>query len=223
MSQIPDFFPKIRKNVAFTYKETASDQAFLELESPKDLLEVVKALEPVYEQLLDLTIIDYLHYRKSSWPTTTASWQGYNRAAAAHWEEQLANAFQAGRFSWAAVLRSYRFNHVLQIQAPIPATLEIASVCGVWPAANWYEREAYDLFGVIFIGHPDLRRLLSDYSFVGHPLRKDYPMMGYEELRYDGTERRCLYERHDQTQRMSIPKVIRLSDDSDNRGADVTV
>lgn len=218
MSRLPDFFPHISESVVFNYIESVPGQGILELESPKDLIKVVKALQPIYEQLLDLTVIDYLHYLKSSWPTATASWHGYNKASAAHWEEQISNAFQEGRFSWVAVLRSYAFNHVLQLQSPIPATLEVPSVVTIWGGANWYEREVYDLFGIVFIGHPDLRRLLSDYSFVGHPLRKDYPMMGYDELRYDGVERRCLYEKHHQTQRMSIPKVIRRSHASENGG-----
>lgn len=218
MPCLPDFFPKISENLSVSYHEITAGQGLLKMENSNDLLAVLNLLKPIYEQLLDLTVIDYLHYLKSSWPTTAASWQGYNRASAAHWEEQLSNAFQDGRFFWVAVLRSYAFNHVLQLQVPIPATLEISSVVNFWAGANWYEREAYDLFGIVFTGHPDLRRLLSDYSFVGHPMRKDYPMMGYEELRYDGAERRCVYERHDQTQRMSIPKVIRRAEPSANGG-----
>ena len=73
-------------------------------------------------------------------------------------------------------------------------TAPVASLTGLFPAADWYEREAYDLFGVVFAGHPDLRRLLTDYGFDGHPLRKDFPMTGYVEVRYDDQQKRVVYE-----------------------------
>lgn len=209
MSQLPKFFPKdlIKKDTK--YAEIESNQGLLKLGATADLIEVCTRLKLYYEQLLDLTIVDRLHYGQSPWPTQTTSAQGYNRAAAAHWEELLDSAFVKGRFVWVAVLRSYAQHHTLIVQAPVPESLDLPSVMSLWPSANWYEREAYDLFGVVFLDHPDLRRILSDYGFVGHPLRKDYPMMGYDDIRYDGSRGQCVFEPHGQQQRMSIPKVIR--------------
>ena len=85
----------------------------------------------------------------------------------------------------------------------------IHSLVDVWPAANWFEREAFDLFGVIFEGHPDLRRLLTDYGFVGHPFRKDFPTSGYVEMRYDPEQRRVLYQPVTIEPRENVPRVIR--------------
>lgn len=88
----------------------------------------------------------------------------------------------------------------------------VHSLVDVWPSANWFEREAFDLFGVIFEGHPDLRRLLTDYGFVGHPFRKDFPTTGYVEMRYDPEQRRVLYQPVTIEPRENVPRVIR--DDS---------
>lgn len=85
----------------------------------------------------------------------------------------------------------------------------VHSLVDVWASANWYEREAFDLFGVIFEGHPDLRRLLTDYGFVGHPFRKDFPTTGYVEMRYDPEQRRVLYQPVTIDPRENVPRVIR--------------
>ncbi|WP_051482983.1 NADH-quinone oxidoreductase subunit C [Thioalkalivibrio sp. HK1] len=85
----------------------------------------------------------------------------------------------------------------------------IPSVREIWPVADWYEREAFDLFGILFDGHPDLRRILTDYGFVGHPFRKDFPLIGEVEMRYDPTRRRVIYEPVSITPRTLVPKVIR--------------
>ena len=86
---------------------------------------------------------------------------------------------------------------------------KIASVNGIWPSANWYEREAFDLFGIVFEGHPDLRRLLTDYGFKGHPFRKDFPLVGEVEMRYDAATEQCIYEPVSIKERVLVPKVIR--------------
>lgn len=86
---------------------------------------------------------------------------------------------------------------------------QVPSVIKLWPAANWYEREAFDLFGVFFDGHPDLRRLLTDYGFVGHPFRKDFPLTGHVEVRYDATKGRVVYQPVTIKHRTLVPKTIR--------------
>ena len=98
------------------------------------------------------------------------------------------------RFDVVYHLLSPRLNQRVRIKAPIGEGETIPSACATFPAADWFERETYDMFGVLFTGHPDLRRILTDYGFEGHPLRKDFPMTGYVEVRYDDIEKRVVYE-----------------------------
>ncbi len=98
------------------------------------------------------------------------------------------------RFDVVIHLLSPKHNRRIRIKVPTDEGVPVPSLTGLYPAANWYEREAYDLFGIIFSGHPDLRRILTDYGFDGHPLRKDFPMTGYVEVRYDETQKRVVYE-----------------------------
>jgi len=94
----------------------------------------------------------------------------------------------------------------------------VDSVVGVWSGANWFEREAFDLLGIIYSGHPDLRRILTDYGFIGHPLRKDFPLVGQVEMRYDANKQRVIYEPVTIEERVNIPRIIR----DDNRYAERT-
>lgn len=98
------------------------------------------------------------------------------------------------RFDVVTHLLSPKHNRRIRIKVATDEATPVASLTSLYPGANWFEREAYDLFGVLFAGHPDLRRLLSDYGFEGHPLRKDFPMTGYVELRYDDEQKRVVYE-----------------------------
>ncbi len=98
------------------------------------------------------------------------------------------------RFDVVTHLLSPKHNRRIRIKVATDEETPIPSLSGLYPAANWFEREAYDLFGVLFTGHPDLRRLLTDYGFDGHPLRKDFPMTGYVEVRYDDERKRVVYE-----------------------------
>ena len=113
-----------------------------------------------------------------------------------------------------AHLLSYRLNHRLRLRcyAPDSEMPVVPSLTGVWASADWFEREAFDLFGILFQGHTDLRRILTDYGFVGHPFRKDFPLVGNVETRYDPERRRVVYEPVSITPRVLVPRVIR--DDS---------
>ena len=97
----------------------------------------------------------------------------------------------------------------LRVFCPDDELPVVDSVIGVWPAANWYEREAFDLYGIVFTGHPDLRRILTDYGFVGHPFRKDFPLSGNVEMRYDPDQQRVIYQPVTIEPREIVPRVIR--------------
>ena len=97
----------------------------------------------------------------------------------------------------------------LRVFCPDDAFPAVDTIIGVWPSANWYEREAFDLYGIVFQGHPDLRRILTDYGFVGHPFRKDFPVMGYVEMRYDPEQKRVIYQPVTIEPREIVPRVWR--------------
>ncbi len=103
----------------------------------------------------------------------------------------------------------------LRVFAPDDEFPIVDSVIGVWPAANWYEREAFDLYGIVFTGHPDLRRILTDYGFVGHPFRKDFPLSGNVEMRYDPDQQRVIYQPVTIEPREIVPRVIRVENYAD--------
>jgi NADH-quinone oxidoreductase subunit C len=101
---------------------------------------------------------------------------------------------RANRFDVVYHLLSPRLNQRVRVKLDTDETTPVPSVVGVFPAANWYEREAFDMYGILFSGHPDLRRILTDYGFQGYPLRKDFPLTGYVEMRYDDEKKRVVYE-----------------------------
>jgi NADH-quinone oxidoreductase subunit C len=105
-----------------------------------------------------------------------------------------------------SVSHNHRLRVVVRLEEESPT---VDSVIDIWPVADWFEREAFDLFGIIFIGHPDLRRLLTDYGFVGHPFRKDFPLSGHVEMRYDEEKGRVVYEPVSIEPRVTVPRVIR--------------
>jgi NADH-quinone oxidoreductase subunit C len=121
------------------------------------------------------------------------------------------NAWDGARFAVVYNLLSIAHNTRVRVRTfcaddDFPA---VDSVINIWPSANWYEREAFDLYGIVFKGHPDLRRILTDYGFVGHPFRKDFPMMGYVEMRYDPEQKRVVYQPVTIEPREIVPRVVR--------------
>ena len=155
----------------------------------KDVLKVVKKLRDhktlKFEQLIDLCGLDYQDYRDGAW--------------------------EGLRFATVYHLLSVTLNH--RIRLKVFATDDdfpvLPTLVDLYPAANWFERESFDLFGIMYDGHPDLRRLLTDYGFVGHPFRKDFPMIGNLEMRYDPVQQRVVYQPVSIEMRNNVPRVIR--------------
>jgi len=151
--------------------------------------ETCKALrdQAGFEQLSDLCGVDYADYGKEG----GSSWPGDRYAVVYH-------------------LISYANNNRLRVRAPVAeSAMSIDSVIDIWAGADWFEREAFDLFGIIFQGHPDLRRILTDYGFIGHPFRKDFPLSGQVEMRYDEEQKRVIYQPVTIAPRTLVPRTIR--------------
>jgi NADH-quinone oxidoreductase subunit C len=168
-----------------------------------------------FDQLIDLCAVDYLQYGVYDWETEAASERGFSRGVER--QEPSSSPLNKPRFAVVYHLLSTKKNQRLRVKTFLEeANLAIPSVHDIWKAANWFEREAYDLFGVLFENHPDLRRILTDYGFIGHPFRKDFPLSGHVEMRYDARLQKVIYEPVDIEPRILVPKVIR----SDNRYLD---
>ncbi len=162
-----------------------------------------------FTQLIDLCAVDYLDYGKDEWTTDKATANGFDRGVKQD-EKITVHAWHKPRFAVVYHLLSMTHNFRLRVKTYLEHDdLIIDSAMNVWPAANWYEREAFDLYGILFSGHKDLRRILTDYGFMGHPFRKDFPLSGYVEPRYDAKQARVVYEKVEITPRVLVPKVIR--------------
>lgn len=160
-----------------------------------------------FEQLIDLCGVDYAAYGQTEWETTEASTTGFGRGVDRDME--LATD-DPDRYGVVCHLLSLHYNRRLRLRVLAGGEQPVVdSLAGIWDAANWYEREAFDLFGILFNGHPDLRRILTDYGFVGHPFRKDFPISGHVAMRYDPELRRVVYGPVEIAPRVLVPKVIR--------------
>ncbi|MEQ1511432.1 MAG: NADH-quinone oxidoreductase subunit C [Lysobacteraceae bacterium] len=181
-----------------------------------------------FESLVDLCGVDYLGYGSDEWDTDVSS-EGFSRGVEGRGvgrfkygetttqqtqgiEGQAIESVLHRRYAAVAQLLSVQHNRRLRVKAfaqndDLPI---VASLTDIWPVSNWFEREAFDLFGIIFEGHPDLRRILTDYGFVGHPFRKDFPLIGNVEVRYDEEKKRVIYEPVTSVEpRVGVPRVIR--------------
>lgn len=182
------------------------------LVKPEYLIDICCALRDDadfdFKQLMDVCGIDYLHYGYDDWQTESTTETGFGRGVTSLTPVE---ATETNRFAVVYHLLSLTHNHRIRLRLILPNENELMvdSVMPLWPAADWFEREAYDLFGILFKGHPDLRRLLTDYGFVGHPFRKDFPLIGRVEARYDAELKRVIYEPVSITPRILEPKVIR--------------
>lgn len=201
--------------------EIEESQDILTLTTPQDsLLEVMKILkdnpELLFKQLSDICGVDYFSYGETEWKTKRASSTGYSRGIkpSSHgrikFGDNIDENDMVNRFCIVYHLLSIKYNFRLRIKVFIKnEPLVIPSVVDIWASADWYEREAFDLFGILFEGHPDLRRILTDYGFIGYPFRKDFPLIGNTQVRYDPELKRVVYEPVDIEPRVLVPKVIR--------------
>ena len=196
-----------------------------------ELLEVACALrdesEFRFEMLIDVCGVDYLTYGSGEWTTYSATDSGFSRGVE---REPVildeSDTFDPERFAVVYHLLSLEHNARMRLRVytgdsnpPI-----VKSVVDIWNSANWFERETFDMFGILFEGHPDLRRLLTDYGFIGHPFRKDFPLIGNVEVKYDAEKGRVAYQPVSIEPRTLVPRVIRddnrYSEDLKERGDD---
>jgi NADH-quinone oxidoreductase subunit C len=175
------------------------------------LLEVAVALRDEapfrFEQLVDLTALDLAAWGQGDWTAESATRTGFSRGRA----PMRPQTDRHGRFGIVCHLLSVTHNHRLRLHIACPDEDPpvMPSLVEVWPSANWMEREVFDMFGVLFDGHPDLRRILTDYGFIGHPFRKDFPVSGHVEVRYDPAQGRVVYQPVSIEPRNNVPRVIR--------------
>ena len=185
-----------------------------------DLVEVATALrnegEFGFEMLMDVCGVDYLSYGCDEWTTSSATDTGFSRGV----EREPVILDEADEFDpqrFAVVYHLLSLQHNLRLRLRVYAGSSnppiVKSVVDIWNGANWFEREVFDLFGILFEGHPDLRRILTDYGFIGHPFRKDFPLIGNVEVSYDAEKGRVAYQPVSIEPRTLVPRVIR----DDNR------
>ena len=226
-----DFAVRLRARFGDADVAVALPRGEVTITTAGDWLETCRALrdEFGFESLIDLCGVDYLGHGSDEWDTEVSS-EGFSRGV----EGRGPGRFKFGetisrqdtqvhvgesaipvperRFAVVAQLLSIQHNRRVAVKcfAPSVDLPVLSSLTVLWPVANWFEREAFDLFGVIFEGHPDLRRILTDYGFVGHPFRKDFPLIGNVEVRYDAERRRVVYEPVTSVEpRVGVPRVIR--------------
>lgn len=192
---------------AIEHSNIANDELTVVI-SPGVLIEFAKTLrdEFHFEQLVELAGIDYSRFGVDEWNTETATSTGFSRGV----NRSHKTTHIGTRFAVSYHLLSYKNNVRMRVKCFLHDDFpEVESVTSIWPAANWFEREAFDLFGIIFRNHPDLRRILTDYGFIGHPFRKDFPISGNVEMRYDANLQRIVYEPVEIDPRVLVPRVIR--------------
>jgi len=169
-----------------------------------DLVEAMTVLrdcpELRFEQLIDVCGVDYGSFGKAAWDGVPSGVGAGARYAAVYHLLSLT-------YNWRLRVRAFAVDDELPV---------IDSVVNIWPSANWFEREAFDLYGIVFAGHPDLRRILTDYGFIGHPFRKDFPVSGNVEMRYDPDQQRVIYQPVTIEPREITPRIVRVENYADS-------
>jgi NADH-quinone oxidoreductase subunit C len=172
-----------------------------------DIVKTCKILRDKFEfdTLIDLCGVDYSAYGKTNWQTKTDNFlrgreESYNKEVETNSDLKISVVYH---------LLSVKNNYRIRVKTELESDLMIESVIDIWSCANWFEREAFDMFGILFENHPDLRRLLTDYGFIGHPLRKDFPTLGEVEMSYDEELGRVVYKPVSVKMVENVPRVIR--------------
>jgi NADH-quinone oxidoreductase subunit C len=210
IEKLPNKLTNSISNMTFSYDEVTIECAVANL---KPLMQQLRDDQDfAFDQLIDLCAVDYLLYGEYDWETDSATENGFSRGVER--QDARAYALEKPRFAVVYHLLSTQKNHRLRVKVFVDEHhLLVPSVHQLWKGADWFEREAYDLYGILFDEHPDLRRILTDYGFIGHPFRKDFPVSGHVEMRYDAKLQKVIYEPVDIVPRVLVPKVIR----NDNR------
>ena len=222
---------KILKNIFsvyfsdYKYEFENSDTVVFDEEKLTEILSIFQSnSELKFEILIDIVAIDYSDYGVVEWNSSDVSSKGYSRGIKKDssgrytYESSKKNFGQpvkrfAAIYNLLSISKNTRLN--VKFYCKDDENPSLPSATSIWASANWYEREAYDLFGIIFTNHPDLRRLLTYYGFIGPPLRKDFPLIGITEVNYDLNKERVVNQPVTIKPRVLIPKVIRDSSDGD--------
>ena len=213
------FGSKLQSNVVTQNDVSAEVTIEVSVNDALSVFELIRDDESLkFEQLIDVCGVDYSEYGNVEWATDESSSTGFSRGV----EPAVGARLRFGedpehvntdrpRFAAVYHLMSVTHNHRLRVRVycESEAVPMVHSVIDLWPSANWFEREAFDLYGIIFDGHPDLRRILTDYGFVGHPFRKDFPLIGHVEMIYDEEQKRVIYQPVSIEPRVLVPRVIR--------------
>ena len=197
--------------------EVSMNQSNIEIKTnPDQLIEVASALKSdlSFELLMDVIAVDYLTYGDVDWKTNNATSTGYSRAVKPTIIPEIDETFK-GRFAVFYQLLSVSNNQRLTLKVFTSESNppSVPSLVNIWSSADWFEREAFDLMGIHFDGHPDLRRILTDYGFIGHPFRKDFPTNGNLEVVYDEEKEEVVYQPVSISTRPGVPRVIRDRND----------
>ena len=197
--------------------EVSMNQSNVEIKiNPEQLIEVATALKSdlSFELLMDVIAVDYLTYGDVDWKTNNATRTGYSRAVKPTIIPEIDETFK-GRFAVFYQLLSVSNNQRLTLKVFTSESNppSVPSLVDIWSSADWFEREAFDLMGIHFDGHPDLRRILTDYGFIGHPFRKDFPTNGNLEVVYDEEKEEVVYQPVSISTRPGVPRVIRDRND----------
>ncbi|MBT8118079.1 MAG: NADH-quinone oxidoreductase subunit C [Gammaproteobacteria bacterium] len=226
------FASKLQSNVVTRNDVSAEVTIEVTVNDALSVFETLRDDESLqFEQLIDVCGVDYSEYGNVEWATDETSSTGFSRgvepasgARLRFGEEPEHINTDRPRFAAVYHLMSVTHNHRLRVRVYCEndAVPVVFSVIDIWPSANWFEREAFDLYGIIFDGHPDLRRILTDYGFVGHPFRKDFPLVGHVEMIYDEEQKRVIYQPVSIEPRVLVPRVIRDDGRFDEEAGDAS-
>ena len=215
--QLKNLFDKNFSKFSFNFENEST--VVFEEENLIEIMTILHENEQLrFEILVDIIAVDYSDYGVSEWNSKNANNKGYSRgikkdSSGRYTYETAKKNHNQPKKRFAAIYNLLSITSNFRLNAKFYCnednTPSLPSVTSIWSSADWYEREAYDLLGIVFTNHPDLRRLLTDYGFIGHPLRKDFPLIGNVEVNYDLDKERVIYQPVTIKPRVLIPKVIR--------------